>query len=198
MSSTDITTPLISSPPAATTQQPFTSAFPVIPVTSDNTSPDFDNLTLVDDLADFANDQVPSSTVTGAAAIAAQDNDLEFDWLIGEPMNMPATGNVTWITDLPQILQWFRKALVTPRGRYAIYAGSNFGSNLAALIGTVPSAALNSEITRDVTETALAHPRIVSCSVLSIASGPGPNGLMISVVLGIDAPSNQLAMQVPA
>jgi phage baseplate assembly protein W len=162
----------------------FDIAFPTIPVVDDPSPP-----TLVirtNDLADFAEDSLPDSQAFGGQVPG--DTDILFDWDVNEPAGIADGATFTWVSDIDYLVQWFGKALETPRGRYPIY-GSEYGSGLQELIGSgLPDPTFSSEVARDVVRCGTFHPRITGVTVLGIRREPIVDrlALLIDVSLILD------------
>jgi 5,10-methenyltetrahydromethanopterin hydrogenase len=176
--------------PAGTTE--YDIAFPVIPTNLDPSPPTISSA--VSDLTDFAADQAADNP--SLAGLTPQDTDILFDWDVGEPAAIVAATDATWVEGDDYVVEWFAKAMQTPRGKYLIY-DSEYGTGLFAMVGSgIPDQTLFSEITRDVIATATYHPQIVDCDVLGIQQVPaiGRGILLIDCELTTDSDEDPVSV----
>ena len=148
-------------------------AFATIPVEDDPTPPNTNSLALISDLADFLK-PLPSLDATSddPASVASQyGQDVSFDWSTGEPMGL-VSGNLSYVSDELQVLQWIQKCLYTPQGVYPIY-DTTYGSILAQIRGEGGLLqTIFSEIARTASQCMAAHPRVTGASIDAVAQNP--------------------------
>jgi Protein of unknown function (DUF2634) len=164
-------------------------AWPTIPIEDDPTPPDTAGWTLVSDIADFARPLPGLEQVTDdpASVTLTYGLDLDFDFMIGEPVGLQY-GSIAYADPDAQVEQWIAKALMTQAGVYLIYP-ADYGSILPSLIGaTGPDQTIFSEVSRTVTDVMTAHPRVTNAVVDAVVRQPlaTEDGLFISARIWLD------------
>jgi len=182
----DVTAPPSGLQPAGSQQEPFEQAFSTIPIVDDPSPPERTTQGLVSDLADFALDATPEEAAYAPGGVLADERDLFFDFEGDEPVGAPGPG--IWLSGTAAILQWCEKALMTPRGKFAIYP-PEYGSEIKRMVGeAMPDAVLHSEIARTVTECLLYNVHVLDVKVLSVRRAPlvGEGVVIINLQLSLD------------
>ena len=78
-------------------------------------------------------------------------------------------GKMQVAEDIAALKVWIEKILRTKRDEYKIYEGTPYGSRLDdLLIGTYPTAFIDSELRREVEEALTQHPQIVTISEFEV------------------------------
>jgi hypothetical protein len=139
--------------------------FPTIPTFDDDTAPEDDALALVDDLADEdARADDPQPALTGGRAGVQGDGEFAFDWDTNEFFGT-AGGDVEFVTGQDATVERALKMLHTERGEYVIYP-EDVGVAIRRLLGmALPSAALYSELAREIREGLMRLEEIVDVDV---------------------------------
>jgi phage baseplate assembly protein W len=171
--------------------------FPVIPIVDDPSPPEDDMMVEVDDIADFAADEIGGDVEDEDTPETGED--WAFDWDTEEFFG-DQIGNPLRVTGEDAVIEWAEKALRTPKGAYAVYS-DDYGSELQALIGQpMPEEARAAEIERAVEECLTYHPRIADVVVEEIGTRPDqpPDALFITAQVYIDDGVEPVLLEVAA
>ena len=172
-------------------QSEYDFAFPVIPTVDEPEPPESVEEGLVSDLADFALDSTPEEALQSPGGSLTGENDLLFNFEEGEPF-AAKYGKGAYATGTLQVLQWCQKALMTPKGAYAIYP-PEYGSELERMKGlALPDSTLHAEITRTVVECLTYNPRVKRAAVLGIHPLPETSAVIINIELVLTTTDNPI------
>jgi hypothetical protein len=163
--------------------------FPVIPVVDDPSPPDVSGLDLVDDLADFAEDERPLD-LEGDADSSDIDagEDFVLDWASGEFFT-DTVGEPQRVTDEQGVIERVQKRIYTQRGQYAIYS-DDYGSDVQRILGArLPSEVTYAELDRTLRECSLAEPGVIGAVVDAMAPATpslGTGSMLVAMTITID------------
>lgn len=173
----------------------FDLLFPVIPIEDDPYPPD--ETQLVDDLADFAQDEQPSlDTIEADEALA---DDFAFDWDVSE-FHVGPNGGPLRVSGEDAVVEWALKALNTPRGVYPLYP-PDYGSEFDEILGRgLPTAVERAELMRSIEECLLRHPLIVEVLVDDVKRLPelGANSLLLGITLLLATSDEPVTLELTA
>lgn len=82
------------------------------------------------------------------------------------------------------IKQWMAMLLITERDKYNVYSGTDFGIELAKFIGRkdIPMATITSEVSRQISETAVLHPEVTGIENVTVTRANGTAILQFDVM----------------
>jgi hypothetical protein len=148
----------------------FDLAFPVIPVEDDPSPPEDSGMVLIDDLADFAEDELTDEDAAETSA-TQWGRDVAYDWGTDE-LYSDLAGRFEEVTGQDAYIEAVQKALYTPRGEFAVH-NAGYGSDLDRIIqGQLPSEVTFAEIHRTVRECCLFFAFVRDAEVIAITPAP--------------------------
>lgn len=168
--------------------------FPTIPIEDDPRPPEDLEFTLVDDLADFAEDEAEDDFDEEARDEGAT---WAFDWDSGEFFHTEQ-GEPERVEGEDAVLEWAMKALNTPRGVFPIYP-PEYGCNIHSLIGqALPDTLVYALVGREVRDCLMFHPRITAVEIESITfdESVDRDTLVVTVSLSLDTDDDPVQLDV--